>query len=155
MKKRGRVLCAQTLAPALDRPSPPKRAPKPSPKYKFIVDGEWRHDPNQPAMYDEMANVNNVIEVQEYAPENLDNVSGFDPPPSPPSSYCNPPPAAEDYAKEPPVMPPHLQLTLLNVPAAEAGASLPRPQHVILGHLYLQRGQVGGLGRGLASVPAT
>ncbi|GBF94195.1 hypothetical protein Rsub_06465 [Raphidocelis subcapitata] len=110
-------------------------------QYKFIVDGEWRHDPNQPAMYDEMANVNNVIEVQEYAPENLDNVSGFDPPPSPPSSYCNPPPAAEDYAKEPPLMPPHLQLTLLNVPAAEAGASLPRPQHVILGHLYLQRGQ--------------
>jgi hypothetical protein len=39
-------------------------------------------------------------------------------------------------------MPPHLQLTLLNVPAADTGASLPRPQHVILGHVYLQRGQV-------------
>ncbi len=34
-------------------------------------------------MYDEMNNVNNVIEVQEYVPENLDNVQGFDPPPSP------------------------------------------------------------------------
>jgi hypothetical protein len=115
-------------------------------QYKFIVDGDWRYDPNQPAMYDEMSNVNNVIEVQEYVPENLDNVSGFEPPPSPPSSYANAPPAAEDYAKEPPVMPPHLQLTLLNVPPADSGASLPRPQHVILGHLYLQRGQVRGVG---------
>jgi 5'-AMP-activated protein kinase regulatory beta subunit len=50
---------------------------------------------------------------------------------------------AEDYAKEPPVMPPHLQLTLLNVPSsAEGAASLPRPQHVILNHIYIQRGQV-------------
>jgi hypothetical protein len=40
-------------------------------------------------------------------------------------------------------MPPHLQLTLLNVPSsAEGAASLPRPQHVILNHIYIQRGQV-------------
>lgn len=32
-------------------------------QYKFIVDGEWKYDPNQPAMFDEMGNVNNVIEV--------------------------------------------------------------------------------------------
>ena len=37
-------------------------------------------------------------------------------------------------------MPPHLQLTLLNVPPlADATSSLPRPQHVILNHLYCQR----------------
>ncbi|WIA22722.1 hypothetical protein OEZ86_009682 [Tetradesmus obliquus] len=111
-------------------------------QYKFIVDGDWKYDPNQPAMFDEIGNVNNVIEVQEYVPENLENVSGFDPPPSPPASYNNPHPVAEDYAKEPPVMPPHLQLTLLNVPSsAEGAASLPRPQHVILNHIYIQRGQ--------------
>jgi hypothetical protein len=111
-------------------------------------------------------------------PENLDGVSGFDPPPSPPArcvkwemwycpmagragwpkeaclrgetkpcccahSYNNPHPATEDYAKEPPAMPPHLQLTLLNVPPAlDAQAVLPRPQHVILNHTYCQRGQV-------------
>lgn len=40
-------------------------------------------------------------------------------------------------------MPPHLQLTLLNVPpAVDAQAVLPRPQHVILNHTYCQRGQV-------------
>lgn len=56
-------------------------------QYKFIVDGDWKHDPNQRAMHDENGNVNNVIEVQEYVPENLENISGFDPPPSP-SARC-------------------------------------------------------------------
>jgi len=37
---------------------------------------------------------------------------------------------------------PSLQLTLLNVPStADGAASLPRPQHVILNHIYMQRGQ--------------
>ena len=41
--------------------------------------------------------------------------------------------------KEPPLMPPQLQLSLLNVPPAmDAIAALPRPQHVILNHIYLQ-----------------
>lgn len=44
-------------------------------------------------------------------------------------------------------MPPQLQLSLLNVPPAmDAIAALPRPQHVILNHIYLQaRGGVGEL----------
>ena len=58
-------------------------------QYKFIVDGQWRHDPNLPSMYDEMGNVNNVMEVQEYTPEYLGGLSGFDPPPSPPHR-CKP-----------------------------------------------------------------
>lgn len=38
------------------------------------------------------------------------------------------------------MMPPQLQLSLLNVPPAmDAIAALPRPQHVILNHIYLQR----------------
>jgi hypothetical protein len=46
-------------------PSPASlRRPWPPAQYKFIVDGDWRYDPNQPAMYDEMNNVNNVIEVR-------------------------------------------------------------------------------------------
>lgn len=57
------------------------------PQFKFIVDGDWRYDPNQKAMYDEMGNINNTIEVQEYVPENLDNISGFEPPPSPPARW--------------------------------------------------------------------
>jgi 5'-AMP-activated protein kinase, regulatory beta subunit len=60
-----------------------------------------------------------------------------------PCSYNNPEALADDCAKDPPIMPPHLQLTLLNVPPAmDHQAALPRPQHVILNHLYSQRGQV-------------
>lgn len=109
-------------------------------QFKFIVDGEWRYDPNQPAMYDEIGNVNNVIEVQEYLPENLDGLTGFEPPPSPDASYDNAAPHADDFNRDPPVMPAHLNLTLLNVPPAmDAQAVLPRPQHVILNHSYVQR----------------
>jgi 5'-AMP-activated protein kinase regulatory beta subunit len=109
-------------------------------QYKFIVDGQWRHDPNLPSMYDDQGNINNVIEVQEYVPENLDSISSFEPPPSPPSSYVNTPAVSEDFLKEPPAMPPQLQLSLLNVPPVmDAIAALPRPQHVVLNHIYLQR----------------
>ena len=73
--------------PAAAWPPSLAHSPRPLclPQYKFIVDGEWKYDPNQPAMFDEMRNVNNVIEVHEYVPENLEGVSGFDPPPSPTS----------------------------------------------------------------------
>ena len=58
----------------------------------------------------------------------------------PACSYNRAMPMPEDYAKEPPGVPPHLQLTLLNVPAApESASALPRPQHVVLNHLYCQR----------------
>jgi hypothetical protein len=33
-------------------------------QYKFIVDGQWRHDPNLTSMYDDQGNINNVMEVQ-------------------------------------------------------------------------------------------
>mmetsp|Transcript_43713 Transcript_43713/g.52859 ORF Transcript_43713/g.52859 Transcript_43713/m.52859 type:complete len:257 (+) Transcript_43713:223-993(+) len=108
-------------------------------QYKFIVDREYKYAPDQPAMFDEMGNVNNVLEVQEYFPENLDNLAGFRQPQSPPSSYNNMMPPADDYAKEPPVVPPQLQLTLLNAPTApDAPNTLPRPQHVILNHMYYE-----------------
>jgi len=53
------------------------------PQYKFIVDGEWKYAADQTVMYDEQGNVNNVLEVQEYVPENLESLSSFDPPASP------------------------------------------------------------------------
>jgi 5'-AMP-activated protein kinase regulatory beta subunit len=80
--------------------------------------------------------------LQDYVPENLDSVAGFEPPRSPESSYNDPMPGPEEYAKEPPAVPPHLHLTLLNVPQVmETAGSLPRPQHVILNHLYVEKGK--------------
>mmetsp|Transcript_23690 Transcript_23690/g.56546 ORF Transcript_23690/g.56546 Transcript_23690/m.56546 type:complete len:273 (-) Transcript_23690:203-1021(-) len=109
-------------------------------QYKFIVDGEWKYDPEQPAMFDEIGNVNNVLEVQEYTPDEYSTVQGFEPPASPPESYDCPLPMADDFTKAPPAMPPQLNLSLLNVqaPAHADNKSLPRPQHVILDHLYSQ-----------------
>ncbi|KAL3133479.1 hypothetical protein ABBQ38_007342 [Trebouxia sp. C0009 RCD-2024] len=109
-------------------------------QFRFIVDGVWKWADDQPVMRDEEGNYINLLEVHEFVPENLESLSGFEPPPSPPSSYANPMPTPDDYAKEPPAMPPHLQLTLLNVPpTTDAAAPLPRPQHVVLNHLYCQR----------------
>ncbi|DBB09495.1 TPA: hypothetical protein ACH3X3_008055 [Trebouxia sp. C0006] len=113
-------------------------------QFRFIVDGVWKWAEDEPAVRDDEGNYINVMEVHEYVPENLESLSGFEPPASPPSSYSNPMPTPDDYAKEPPVMPPHLQLTLLNVPpTTDAAAPLPRPQHVVLNHLYCQRTSQG------------
>jgi len=40
--------------------------PPGSHSYKFIVDGEWLHDPSRPSQKDEKGNVNNVILVGEH-----------------------------------------------------------------------------------------
>eukprot|EP00246_Nothoceros_aenigmaticus_P005029 TRINITY_DN16841_c0_g1_i1.p1 TRINITY_DN16841_c0_g1~~TRINITY_DN16841_c0_g1_i1.p1 ORF type:complete len:185 (+),score=31.56 TRINITY_DN16841_c0_g1_i1:292-846(+) len=111
-------------------------------QYKFIVDGEWRYAADHPAVFDEMGNVNNVLDVQDYVPENLESIAGFDPPRSPESSYTDPFPGPEDFTKEPPLVPDQLHLTLLNVPPmVEVPGALPRPQHVILNHLYVEKGR--------------
>ena len=141
-------------------------------QYKFIVDGVWKYAPEQPAMYDERDNVNNVCEVTEVAPENLDNLPNFAPPGSPPNSYdcglsdagaAGPSTGAgaaggtpggghpPEQLKEPPQAPPQLHLTLLNVPPLpDAPAILPRPQHVVLNPIYTERPREDGRGGSLA-----
>lgn len=45
------------------------------------------------------------------------------------------------------MVPPHLQMTLLNLPAStymEIPPPMSRPQHVVLNHLYMQKGRGGG-----------
>lgn len=83
----------------------------------------------------------NWCNVQDYVPEDIESISGFEPPQSPDSSYNNLHLVSEDYAKEPPVVPPHLQMTLLNVSPShmEIPPPLSRPQHVVLNHLYMQK----------------
>ena len=70
------------------------------------MDGAWKYAPEQPAMYDERGNVNNVVEVCEYTPENLENLHSFAPPSSPPHSYDCTPSTPDDFTKEPPAAPP-------------------------------------------------
>ncbi|XP_010540834.1 PREDICTED: SNF1-related protein kinase regulatory subunit beta-2 [Tarenaya hassleriana] len=108
-------------------------------EYRFIVDGQCRHAPELPSARDDAGNTYNILDLQEYVPEDIESISGFEPPESPESSYKNLLLGGEDYAKEPPVVPPHLQMTVLNLQAPP----LPRPQHVILNHIYMQKGRSG------------
>ncbi|KAK2968860.1 hypothetical protein RJ640_008027 [Escallonia rubra] len=112
-------------------------------QYRFIVDGQWRYAPDMPLTQDEEGNAYNTLDLQEYVPEDIKSISGFEPPQSPDSSYNNLQLGAEDYAKEPPLVPAHLQMTLLNVPASHMEIPPPssRPQHVVLNHLYMQKGR--------------
>ena len=45
-------------------------------QYKFIVDGEWRHDETQPFMPDPLGNVNNWLFVRR--PEAQAQASGYE-----------------------------------------------------------------------------
>ena len=66
-------------------------------------------------------------------------VVGFETPKSPSSSYTNVYPGNEDEARDPPLVPPHLQHTLLSCPASrETTGTFPLPQNVILNHLYIE-----------------
>ncbi|KAJ1428647.1 Immunoglobulin-like fold [Sesbania bispinosa] len=79
--------------------------------------------------------------MKDYVPEDIGSISSFEPPKSPDSSYNNLQLSSEDYAKEPPLVPPFLQMTLLNVPSTnmEIQPLMSRPQHVLLNHLYMQK----------------
>ncbi|RWR83241.1 SNF1-related protein kinase regulatory subunit beta-2 isoform X1 [Cinnamomum micranthum f. kanehirae] len=113
-------------------------------QFRFIVDGEWKYAPDIQWMHDDLGNAYNILDLQDFVPEDLDSVAGFEPPQSPESSYNNMHPGSEDYAKEPPLAPSHLQLTLLNTPSyMDSPAPLSRPQHVVLNHLYVQKGKTG------------
>ncbi|GFQ03099.1 snf1-related protein kinase regulatory subunit beta-2 [Phtheirospermum japonicum] len=110
-------------------------------QYRFIVDGQLRYSTDQLWEQDESGNAYNVLDLQDYVPEDIDSISGFEPPQSPDSSYNNSQLGQEDFAKEPPIVPPHLNLTLLNAPASHMEIPPPhsRPQHVVLNHLYMHK----------------
>lgn len=111
-------------------------------QYRFIVDGEWRYDPEIPWVRDEMGNAYNILDLKESVPEDIGSIAGFEQPRSPEASYNSLPLPSEDYSKEPPIVPPQLHQTLLNTESSiDSSSSLSRPQHVVLDHLYIQKGK--------------
>ncbi|EPS61685.1 hypothetical protein M569_13109, partial [Genlisea aurea] len=110
-------------------------------RYRFVVDGHWRHSTDQPWEQDYSGNAYNILDLQEYVPEDVDSISGFEPPQSPESSYDNTQLSQDDFSKDPPMVPPHLNSTLLNAPSPQMEIPHPfsRPQHVVLNHLYMHR----------------
>ncbi|CAA2987320.1 SNF1-related kinase regulatory subunit beta-3 [Olea europaea subsp. europaea] len=65
---------------------------------------------------------------------------GFEIPKSPDSGYNNVFPKNEDEDREPPLVPPHLQHSLLNYPTnGDSRSSLQATQNVTLNHLYVEK----------------
>ncbi|XP_052186383.1 SNF1-related protein kinase regulatory subunit beta-1-like [Diospyros lotus] len=108
--------------------------------YKFIVDGEQRYIPDLPFAADEMGHVCNLIDINDYVPEITESVTEFQAPPSPDSSYSRAFPGEEDFGKDPVVVPPQLHLTILGTPNSDEAASSSKPQHVVLNHLFIEKG---------------
>ncbi|KZV44437.1 hypothetical protein F511_19338 [Dorcoceras hygrometricum] len=109
-------------------------------RYRFIVDGEMRYIPDLPSEPDEMDGLCNLLDVQDYVPENLDSVTEFEAPPSPDSSYSQAFPGDEDFGKDPMVVPPQLQSTVLESGNCKETVTSSKPQHVVLNHLFVERG---------------
>ncbi|XP_057479295.1 SNF1-related protein kinase regulatory subunit beta-1-like [Actinidia eriantha] len=115
--------------------------------YKFIVDGEQRYIPDLPFVADETGHVCNLLDVHDYVPENFESVEEFEAPPSPDSSYSDGFLREEDFAKDPVMVPSQLHLTVVgmqnpHVPPSSSSSSpsSSRPQHVVLNHLFIEKG---------------
>ncbi|PHU01779.1 SNF1-related protein kinase regulatory subunit beta-1 [Capsicum chinense] len=108
--------------------------------YKFIVDGEVRYIPELPCVADETGIVFNLLDVNDNVPESLESVAEFEAPPSPDSSYAQSLLGDEDFAKEPVAVPPQLHLTVLGSENSDGSPSSPKPQHVVLNHLFREKG---------------
>ncbi|XP_022933564.1 SNF1-related protein kinase regulatory subunit beta-1 isoform X2 [Cucurbita moschata] len=107
--------------------------------YKFIVDGQKRYIPDLPYIADEMGNVFNLLNVSDSAPDILQSLAEFEAPPSPETTYSQVFPSEEDFAKEPAAVPSQLHLTVLGMENADE-ASSSKPQHVVLNHLFIEKG---------------
>ncbi|KAF0693200.1 Aste57867_15794 [Aphanomyces stellatus] len=104
--------------------------------YKFVVDEEWRFAPDQPTVADVDGNINNYVDVSDFAsladvdldqPEDTDQETVY-------GRFI---PDIDEYTKEPPPLPPHLRHIILNkAPPTVDCRLLPVPQHVALNHLY-------------------
>jgi 5'-AMP-activated protein kinase regulatory beta subunit len=115
-------------------------------QYKFIVDGVWRHHPDQPTVHDEVGNINNFVDVVEPTAKHLFPRR----PESPPGDYAqivpdelHPHSTANlnpdvNKAMRVPNIPPHLLRALLNTaPSPDDPSTLPLPHHVMVNHLYV------------------
>lgn len=107
--------------------------------YRIIVDGELRYAPELPHVTCERGQVANLLDVHDYVPESLDSVAEFDAPPSPEHSYDLQLPGDEEFAKEPPTLPPQLLMSVLGG-TDNFDEHAQKPQHVVLNHLFIEKG---------------
>lgn len=112
-------------------------------QYKFKVDGQWHHNPNEPTVDNDVGSKNNVVTVKKsdylvFEALAADSI-GSTYTGSPPGSYSQEVPQHKPNEKAgPPILPPHLLQVILNkdVPLSCEPNLLPEPNHVMLNHLY-------------------
>jgi 5'-AMP-activated protein kinase regulatory beta subunit len=109
--------------------------------YKFIVDDEWRFAPDQPTVPDGAGNINNLIDLTAFRPDDdtaplPGGLSRKDSIPGAP--YGHGVPDEDEFTKEPPLLPPQLRAIVLNAGSPDPWdpGQLPPPSHVTLNHLY-------------------
>lgn len=83
--------------------------------YKFVVDDEWRFAPDQLTVTDVEGNVNNFVDVSEFAPlADFMPTSAKDDDEDTENPYSRYIPEIDEYTKEPPPLPPQLRHIILN-----------------------------------------
>eukprot|EP00762_Andalucia_godoyi_P003603 ANDGO_00686.mRNA.1 SNF1-related protein kinase regulatory subunit beta-2 len=104
--------------------------------YRYIVDDEWRVDPDQPTVVDGGV-VNNYVDVEEMSKVEKGKNSSKLGSNSEPEVFEQQHHRFEVSKKHPPLLPPHLRYTPLNCePHPVDPVLLPMPQHVTLNHAY-------------------
>uniref|UniRef100_A0A8D1BGG1 5'-AMP-activated protein kinase subunit beta-1 n=1 Tax=Sus scrofa TaxID=9823 RepID=A0A8D1BGG1_PIG len=94
-------------------------------QYKFLVDGQWTHDPSEPVVTSQLGTVNNIIQVKKTDFEVFDALMvdsqkcsdvSAELSSSPPGPYHQEPYVwkPEERFKAPPILPPHLLQVILN-----------------------------------------
>ncbi|EGD72550.1 Prkab1b protein [Salpingoeca rosetta] len=110
-------------------------------QYKYLVDGEWRHDPDAPTCSNSLGSINNLARIVASAL----HISGEDSlllveetgdgRASPAGEYGQDVP--ELWGAKPPTLPPQLLDVTLNAQhPSKDPTQLPEPHHVMLSHLY-------------------
>ncbi|XP_067938414.1 5'-AMP-activated protein kinase subunit beta-2-like isoform X1 [Watersipora subatra] len=129
-------------------------------EYKFFVDGQWRHNQDEPTVKNSSGTLNNTIKVVKedfqilqalendkdatIAVKKMDAQSGHH------SSKISDIAEQSEYGRDmpvrrstdrqtgPPILPPHLLQVILNKDVSEhlEPGMLPEPNHVMLNHLY-------------------
>jgi 5'-AMP-activated protein kinase regulatory beta subunit len=116
-------------------------------QYKFLVDGEWRHDSHEPTADNGLGTENNTINVKKtdfevFEALAIDGVAASHDNGNANSSgsYGQEIPMHQPWEKptSPPILPPHLLQVILNkdTPLSCEPTLLPEPNHVMLNHLY-------------------
>ncbi|XP_034256235.1 5'-AMP-activated protein kinase subunit beta-1 isoform X2 [Thrips palmi] len=111
-------------------------------QYKFMVDGEWKHDPAVKIIENGVGTKNNMVsvkgsdfEVFQALAKDSESVSQTQQ-----TEYCQEIPQNKPWEKVPgpPILPPHLLQVILNkdTPLSCEPTLLPEPNHVMLNHLY-------------------